>query len=65
MGHWEEKEMRTQEHTQWREQKIDNFKYPKAVYNHYQYRDVIDNNNSMRMSPISMEETWMTSQWSN
>ena len=44
---------------------VKKFKYPKVVYNHYQFRDVIDNNNSMRMSPISMEETWMTSRWAN
>ena len=42
---------------------VKKFKYPEVVYNHYQFQDVIDNNNSMRMSPISMEETWMTSQW--
>ena len=44
---------------------VKKFKYPEVVYNHYQFRDVIDNNNSMRMSPISMEEIWMTSQWAN
>ena len=44
---------------------VKKFKYPKVVYNHYQFRDVIDNNNSMRMSPISMEETWMISRWAN
>ena len=44
---------------------VKKFKYPEVVYNHYQFRDVIDNNNSMRMSLISMEETWMTSQWAN
>ena len=57
--------MRRQECTHWRRQKIDKFKYPEVVYNHYQYWDVIDNSKSMRMSPISMEETWMTSRWSN
>ena len=40
---------------------VKKFKYPEVVYNHYQFQDVIDNNNSMRMSVISMEETWMTS----
>ena len=44
---------------------VKKFKYPEVVYNHYQFRDVIDNNNSMRMSPISMEETWMISRWAN
>ena len=41
------------------------FIYPEVVHNHYAYRDVIDNHNAMRMHPISMEETWMTSRWLN
>ena len=41
------------------------FVYPEVVHNHYCYRDVIYNHNSMRMHPISMEETWMTTQWPN
>ena len=40
---------------------VKKFKYPEVVYNPYQFWDVINNNNSMRMSPILMEETWMTS----
>ena len=52
---------KTRTYTVERTRKIVKFKYPEVVYTHYQYRDVIDNNNSMRMSPISMEETWMTS----
>ena len=44
---------------------VKKFKYPERVYNHYQFRDVINNNNSMRISLISMEETWMTSRWAN
>ena len=41
------------------------FRYPEVVYNHYCYRDVIDNHNSFRMHPLSMEETWMTMHWPN
>ena len=41
------------------------FKYPEVVYNHYRYRDCIDNHNSQRMHPLSMEETWMTTCWPN
>ena len=41
------------------------FIYPEVVHNPYAYRDVIDNHNAMRMHPISMEETWMTSRWLN
>ena len=46
---------------------VKKFKYPEVLYNHYQFWDVIDNNNnnSMRLSLISMEETWMTSPWAN
>ena len=41
------------------------FKYPEVVHNHYKYRDCIDNHNSQRMHPLSMEETWMTTRWPN
>ena len=41
------------------------FVYPEVVHNHDANRDVIDNHNAMRMHPISMEETWMTSRWPN
>ena len=41
------------------------FKYPEVVHNHYKYRDCIDNHNSQRMHPLSMEETWMTMHWPN
>ena len=44
---------------------VKKFKYPEVVYNHYQFQDEINNNNSLRMSLISMEDTWMTSQWAN
>ena len=41
------------------------FKYPEVVSNHYRYRDMIDNQNGMRMHPIALEETWLTSRWPN
>ena len=41
------------------------FGYPEVVYNHYRYQDVIDNHNSYRMHPLSMEETRMTMHWPN
>ena len=31
----------------------------------YHYCDVIDNHNSYRMHPLSIEETWMTMHWPN
>ena len=41
------------------------FQYPEVVHNHYKYCYVIDNQNSLQMHPISMEETWMMMQWLN
>ena len=41
------------------------FEYPEIVHNHYKFRDMTDNQNSFRMHPISMEETWMTMRWAN
>ena len=41
------------------------FKYPEVVYNHYKYRDCIDNHNSQHMHPISLEEMWITEHWPN
>ena len=41
------------------------FKFLEVVHNHYKYRDCIDNHNSQRMHPLSMEETWMTTRWPN
>ena len=41
------------------------FFYPEVVHNHYAYHDMIDNHNSQRMHPISIEETWMTTCWPN
>ena len=45
--------------------KMTDFQNPEIVYNHYKYRDMIDNRNSFHMHPISMEETWMTMRWAN
>ena len=45
--------------------KVAEFQYPEIVHNHYSFRDMIDNHNSYRMHPISMEETWMTMRWPN
>ena len=39
------------------------FKYPEVVYNHYQYRDSVDNHNASRMYPIALEEQWKTTRW--
>jgi hypothetical protein len=39
------------------------FQYPEVVANHYQFRHVVDDHNSRRHAPISLEETWATSAW--
>ena len=44
---------------------VTTFCYPEVVHNHYAFRDMIDNHNSQRMHPISLEETWMTTRWPN
>ena len=41
------------------------FKYPEVVHNHYTYRHAVDDHNSRRQSPISLEETWATKWWPN
>ena len=46
-------------HSQWCQGGSSHFIYPEVAYNHYNYRDMIDNHNSNRMHPISMEETWI------
>jgi len=41
------------------------FKYPEVCYNHYAYRDSVDNHNGRRMYPIALEEQWKTQRWPN
>ena len=38
-------------------------RYPEVIRNHFQYRDAVDANNSDRMYPIALEETWKTTRW--
>ena len=47
------------------QKKVTTFVYPEVEHNHYCYWDVMDNHNSVRMHPISMEETLMTTHWPN
>ena len=39
------------------------FQYPEVIFNHYQYRDAVDDNNGARMYPIALEKTWKTTRW--
>ena len=41
------------------------FEYPEVVKNHYTYRHAVDDHNSRRQSPISIERTWETRYWPN
>ena len=45
--------------------KTKTFSYPEVVANHFLYRHSIDDHNSKRHSPISLEVTWATSWWPN
>ena len=42
---------------------VNTFKYPEVVHNHFRYRGMINNPNSLQMHPLSMEEMWMTVRW--
>ena len=39
------------------------FKYPEVVNNYYKYHHAVDDNNNIRMQPISIEYTWETKNW--
>ena len=41
------------------------FKYPEVVYNQYKYRHMVDDHNTRRQLPISLEESRSTRRWSN
>ena len=47
------------------QKQVKTFCDPEVVYNHYAFRDMIDNHNSQQMHPITMVETWMTTRWPN
>jgi Transposase IS4 len=39
------------------------FQYPEVISNHFKYRHMVDDHNSRRHSPISLEATWATKTW--
>jgi Transposase IS4 len=41
------------------------FQYPEVISNHFTYRHMVDDHNSRRHSPISLEATWATKSWEN
>ena len=41
------------------------FCYPEVINNHFKYRHAVDDHNSKRHQPISLEETWATKTWPN
>jgi Transposase IS4 len=41
------------------------FQYPEVISNHFTYRHMVDDHNSRRHSPISLEATWATKTWEN
>ena len=45
------------------EEKNATFNYTEVFHNHFAYRHVVDDNNNIRMQPLSIEMTWMTKEW--
>ena len=43
---------------------IRRFKYPEVPHNHFRYRHLVDDHNSKRHQPISLEVVWATQEWS-
>ena len=43
---------------------IRKFKYPEVLHNHFRYQHLIDDHNSKRHQPISLEVVWATQEWS-
>lgn len=41
------------------------FKYTEVIYNHFRYRHIVDDHNSKRHQPISLEYVWKTQWWPN
>eukprot|EP00980_Cylindrotheca_fusiformis_P024084 scaffold11524_cov91-Cylindrotheca_fusiformis.AAC.3 len=41
------------------------FQYPEIVHNHFKYRHAVDDHNSKRHQPISLEVVWGTKWWPN
>ena len=41
------------------------FKYPEVCHNHYYINEILDNHNSRRSCPISIEDQWKTHWWPN
>ena len=43
--------------------RIRRFKYPEVLHNHFRYRHLINDHNSKRHQPISLEVVWATQEW--
>ena len=44
---------------------IRRFKYPEVLHNHFRYQHLVDDHNSTRHQPISLEVVWATQEWSH
>jgi hypothetical protein len=42
---------------------VKTFQYPEVIANHFRYRHMVDDHNSKRHSPISLEVVWATKEW--
>ena len=45
------------------EEKNATFNYTEVFHNHFAYRHVVDDNNNIRIQPLSIEMTWLTKEW--
>ena len=44
---------------------IRRFKYPEVLHNHFRYQHLVDDHNSKRHQPVSLEVVWATQEWSH
>ena len=44
---------------------IRRFKDPEVLHNHFRYEHLVDDHNSKRHQPISLEVVWATQEWSH
>ena len=43
---------------------IRTFKYPEVLHNHFRYQHLVNDHDSRRHQPISLEVLWATQEWS-
>ena len=56
--------MGNEKYRKWMDGSIRRVKYPEVVHNHFRYQHLINDHNSKRHQPISLEVVWATQEWS-